>query len=355
MAIINKVVNKVVTKFGKDIADIVEDVVEDAVEKSTKKVEKSTKKVEKKGTSSRKSRRGRDVGSTQEKKGTRGRKSRRGRPEGSTQEKKEALDKGFVKKDAQGRVQKYTNGNPKPDVAAYRKAQESANRLKGKRRSAIEEERALPTGIIETQGGGYQAGFPTKGTRQAILSSLETMPKGPERGEIGRLLRSQRAEDRPPAISPTQRRVPRTEGAESVGEGVNTRLRSLHRPDYKQVHDQAVAYLKREIPGKSEKWYEREAIKLVERDFPKRERGQEVISGPQSQIMRMMRGEEHAYHPEELAQVTGGATGGMEEQLKDLVLEFQARRGRKRGGIVRRRSGGQLKKPRGWGAARYRG
>ena len=211
-------------------------------------------------------------------KATRGRKRKRGRGIGSTQEKTAAVDNGFVKKDAQGRVQKDKNGNPKPDVAAYREAQKSAKRLAKVRKGAVKEGKALPTGTIETQGGGYQAGFPTEGSRRAMLSSLRTMPKGQERGEVARLLRSQRAEDRPPAVSPTQGRVSRTEGAESVGEGVNTRLRSLHRPDYKEVHDQAVAYLKKEIPGKSEIWYERKAIELIEKGFRKSERGQEYIA-----------------------------------------------------------------------------
>ena len=48
-------------------------------------------------------------------KATRGRKRKRGRGIGSTQEKTAAVDIGFVKKDAQGRVQKDKNGNPKPD------------------------------------------------------------------------------------------------------------------------------------------------------------------------------------------------------------------------------------------------
>jgi len=272
----------------------------------------------------------------------RGRKSKRGRGAGSTREKTAAVDNGFVKKDAQGRVQKDKNGNPKPDVAAYREAQKSAKKLAKVRKGAVKEEKALPTGTIETQGGGYQKGFPTEGSRRAMLSSLRTMPKGQERGEVGRLLRSQRAEDRPPALSPTQGRVARTEGAPSVGEGVNTRLRSLHQPDYKQVHDQAVAYLKREVPGKSEKWYERKAIELIEREFRKGERGQEVISGTPRQIRGMMSGEEQAVLPEELSQLTGGATGGMEAQLQDLVSQFQAGRRRKHGGIVRRRTGGAI-------------
>ena len=251
------------------------------------------------------------------KKETRGRKSKRGRGLGTAAEKAEAKKLGI-------------------SVKKLREGKKSAKRVK----------RAKPTvapgpGTIEVQGGGYQAGFPTGPSRRAMLSSLQTMPKGAERGEVGRLLRSQRAEDRPPAISPTQGRVPRTEGAESVGEGVNTRLRSLHRPDYKQVHDQAVAYLKREVPGKSEKWYEREAIKLIEREFRKGERGQEVISGTPRQLMGMMRGKEQAVLPEELAQVTGG-TRGMEEKLTDLVSQFQARRGRKRGGTVRRSAGGAI-------------
>ena len=168
------------------------------------------------------------------------------------------------------------------------------------------------------------------------------MPKGKERGEVGRLLRSQRAEDRPPAVLPSQQRVPRTEGVESVGEGINTRLRSLHRPDYKEVHDQAVAFLKEKVPGKSESWYERTAIQLIESEFRKGERGQEVISGTPSQVMGMMRGRGQAYTPEEISQVAGGGTGGIEAQLRDLVSQFQAGRGRKRGGIVRRRKGGAI-------------
>jgi len=244
----------------------------------------------------------------------RGRKSKRGRGKGTAAEKAEAKKLGI-------------------SVEKLRAGKKSAKRIK----------KAKPTvapGTIEIQGGGYQKGFPTGPSRRAMISSLGTMPKGPERGEVGRLLRSQRAEDRPPAVSPTQGRVPRTEGAESVGEGVNTRLRSLHRPDYKQVHDQAVAYLKREVPGKSEAWYERKAIQLIEAEFRKGERGQEVISGTPSQVMGMMRGREQAYTPEEVAQVTGGV--GMEAQLQDLVAQFQAGRGRKRGGIVRRRKGGAI-------------
>ena len=250
------------------------------------------------------------------KKETRGRKSKRGRGKGTAAEKAEAKKLNI-------------------SVEKLREGKKSAKRIKKAKPS-------VAPGTIEVQGGGYQAGFPTGPSRRAMLSSLGTMPKGPERGEVGRLLRSQRAEDRPPALSPTQGRVARTEGAPSVGEGVNTRLRSLHQPDYKQVHDQAVAYLKREVPGKSEKWYEREAIKLIEREFRKGERGQEVISGTPRQIRGMMSGEEQAVLPEELSQLTGGATGGMEAQLRDLVSQFQAGRGRKRGGIVRRRTGGAI-------------
>ena len=233
------------------------------------------------------------------KKETRGRKSKRGRGLGTAAEKAEAKKLGI-----------------------------SVKKLRERKKSAKRVKRAKPTvspgpGTIEVQGGGYQAGFPTGPSRRAMLSSLQTMPKGAERGEVGRLLRSQRAEDRPPAISPTQGRVPRTEGAPSVGEGPNTRLRSLHRPDYKQVHDQAVAHLKKTVPGKSEKWYEREAIKLIEREFRKGERGQEVISGTPRQIMGMMHGKEQAVLPEEVAKVTGGPS-------------------RKRGGTVRRRTGGAI-------------
>ena len=42
---------------------------------------------------------------------TRGRQRRRGRGIGSAQEKKEALDKGFIKKDAKGRALKDKQGN----------------------------------------------------------------------------------------------------------------------------------------------------------------------------------------------------------------------------------------------------
>ena len=253
---------------------------------------------------------------TAAKKETRGRKSKRGRGKGTAAEKAEAKKLGI-------------------SVEKLREGKKSAKRIKKAKPNVV-------PGTIETQGGGYQAGFPTKGSRRAMLSSLRTMPKGQERGEVARLLRSQRAEDRPPAVSPTQGRVSRTEGAPSVGEGVNTRLRSLHQPDYKQVHDQAVAYLKREVPGKSEKWYEREAIKLIEREFRKGERGQEVISGTPRQISGMMHGKEQAVLPEELSQLTGGATGGMEAQLQDLVSQFQAGRRRKHGGIVRRKAGGAI-------------
>ena len=256
------------------------------------------------------------------------------------------LLKTVVKKETRGRKRKRGRGlGTATEKAEAKKLGISVKKLREGKKSAKRVKRAKPTvapGTIETQAGGYQAGFPTKGTRQAILSSLETMPKGKERGEVGRLLRSQRAEDRPPALSPTQGRVPQTEGAESVGEGVNTRLRSLHRPDYKQVHDQAVAFLKKEVPGKTEAWYDREAIKLIEREFRKGERGQEVISGTPRQIMGMMRGKEQAVLPEELSQLTGGATGGMDAQLQDLVSQFQARRGRKRGGTVRRSTGGAI-------------
>ena len=246
----------------------------------------------------------------------RGRKSKRGRGIGTKEEKIEARKLGI-------------------SVKKLREGKKSAKRVK----------RAKPTvapgpGTIEVQGGGYQAGFPTGPSRRAMLSSLGTMPKGAQRGEVGKLLRSQRAEDRPPDILPSQGRVPRTEGAPSVGEGVNTQLRSLHRPDYKQVHDQAVAHLKRTVPGKTEAWYDRKARELIERDFPQFERGQEYIAGTPKQVMGMMRGKEQAYLPEEIAQVTG--EGGMEAQLQDLVSQFQAGRRRKRGGIVRRRKGGAI-------------
>ena len=187
------------------------------------------------------------------------------------------------------------------------------------------------------------------GTATARLAALRTMPKGAERGEIGRLLRQSERTKRAEQFTAPAERGRRTvqtapEGTTIEGQvvegGVNTRLRSLHRPDYKQVHDQAVAYLKREVPGKSEAWYERKAIQLIEAEFRKGERGQEVISGTPSQVMGMMRGREQAYSPEEVAQVTGG--GGMEAQLQDLVAQFQAGRGRKRGGIVRRRKGGAI-------------
>jgi len=246
----------------------------------------------------------------------RGRKSKRGRGIGTKEEKIEARKLGI-------------------SVTKLREGKESAKRIK----------KAKPTvapGVIETQGAGYQEGFPTARSRQAMISSLGTMPKGAQRGEVGKLLRSQRAEDRPPDILPSQGRVPRTEGAPSVGEGVNTRLRSLHRPDYKQVHDQAVAHLKRTVPGKTEAWYDRKARELIERDFPQFERGQEYIAGTPKQVMGMMRGKEQAYLPEEIAQVTGGGEGGMEAQLQDLVSQFQAGRRRKRGGIVRRRTGGAI-------------
>ena len=244
----------------------------------------------------------------------RGRKSKRGRGIGTKEEKIEARKLGI-------------------SVKKLREGKKSAKRIK----------KAKPTvapGVIETQGAGYQEGFPTARSRQAMISSLGTMPKGAQRGEVGKLLRSQRAEDRPPDILPSQGRVPRTEGAPSVGEGVNTRLRSLHRPDYKQVHDQAVAHLKRTVPGKTEAWYDRKARELIERDFPQFERGQEYIAGTPKQVMGMMRGKEQAYLPEEIAQVTG--EGGMEAQLQDLVSQFQAGRRRKRGGIVRRRTGGAI-------------
>ena len=277
-------VGKAAARLGKEITEAITTIVKKETPKSTKKE-------------------------------TRGRKSKRGRPIGSKVEREEAKKLGLT-------------------VKQLREGKKSAKRMK----------RAEPTvasGTIETQEGGYQAGFPTGESRRAMLSSLGTMPKGAERGEVGRLLRSQRAEDRPPAVLPSQQRVPRTEGVESVGEGINTRLRSLHRPDYKEVHDQAVAFLKEKVPGKSEAWYERKAIQLIEADFRKGEQGQEVISGTPSQVMGMMRGREQAYLPEEVTQVTGGG-GGIEAQLRDLVSQFQAGRGRKHGGIVRRRKGGAI-------------
>ena len=270
----------------------------------------------------------------------RGRQSKRGRGTGTKAEKVEATDRGFVLRDSKGNVKTDKNGNPKPDVKALRKAKSNAKKAERGRRAAVKEQKALAPGVIETQGAGYQEGFPTARSRQAMISSLGTMPKGAQRGEVGKLLRSQRAEDRPPDILPSQGRVARTEGAPSVGEGVNTRLRSLHRPDYKQVHDQAVAHLKREFPGKTEVWYDRKARELIERDFPQFERGQEYIAGTPKQVMGMMRGKEQAYLPEEIAQVTG--EGGMEAQLRDMVSQFQAGRRRKRGGIVRRRKGGAI-------------
>jgi hypothetical protein len=248
----------------------------------------------------------------------RGRKSRRGRGLGSTAEKEEAK-------------------KLKITVKQLRERKKSAKRMK---KTTVETPPRTPIAI---EGG--PTGYPVE-----RLAALRTMPKGPERGEIGRLLRQSEQTRRAEQFPAPPERGRRTaqiapEGTTIEGQavegGINTRLRSLHRPDYKQVHDQAVAHLKREFPGKSEAWYDRKAIELIEREFPRFERGQEYIAGTPRQVKGMMGGREQAYLPEEVAQVTGGG-GGMEAQLQDLVSQFQAGRRRKRGGIVRRRKGGAI-------------
>ena len=162
------------------------------------------------------------------------------------------------------------------------------------------------------------SGIPT-GTakeRRAALRQTKRGKKGsPERqrrGEITKLLQQSERESRADIFPAPPERGGRTATVDPVSGqivegGPNTRLRSLHIPDYGEKHEQAVMLLRRQFPGKSEKWYEREAIKLVERDFPKGERGEEVITGTQQQIREAM---------------------GI--------------RPRKRGGIVRRRTGGAI-------------
>ena len=222
---------------------------------------------------------------------------------------------------------------------------ETRGRKKKKRGPKRKEtrKRTKTTVAAVTPGAG-----PT-GTAMDRLAALRAMPKGAERGETGRLLQQSERARRAEQFTAPAERGRRTaqmapEGTtiegQSVLGGVNTRLRSLHRHDYKQVHDQAVAYLKREVPGKSEAWYDRKAIQLIEAEFRKTERGQEYIAGTPRQVRGMMGGREQAYLPEEIAQVTG--EGGMEAQLQDLVSQFQAGRGRKRGGIVRRKKGGAI-------------
>ena len=262
-----------------------------------------------------------------------GRRRIRGRGEGTNVEKAAAIDNGFVKRDAKGNIKTNKKGNPIPDVPAYRAAQKSAKKVE---QTTVETPTRTPVAI---EGG--PTGYPVE-----RLAALRTMPKGAERGEIGRLLRqseqTRRAEQfpAPPERGRRTGQVDPTTG-QIVEGGVNTRLRSLHRPDYKEVHDQAVAFLKEKVPGKSEAWYERKAIQLIEAEFRKGERGQEVISGTPGQIMGMMRGKEQAYTPGEISQVAGGGSG-IEAQLRDLVSQFQAGRGRKHGGIVRRRKGGAI-------------
>jgi len=243
----------------------------------------------------------------------RGRKSKRGRGLGSNAEKAEAKKLGI-------------------SVKKLREGKKSAKRIK----------KTQVKTPVTLEGG--PTGYPVE-----RLAALRAMPKGAERGEIGRLLRQSeqvRRAEQFPAPAERGRRTAQiapegtTIEGQAVEGGVNTRLRSLHRPDYKQVHDQAVAHLKREFPGKTEAWYDRKAIELIEREFKKAERGQEYIAGTPRQVRGMMGGREQAYLPEEVAQVTGG--GGMEAQLQDLVSQFQAGRRRKRGGIVRRRTGGAI-------------
>jgi len=253
------------------------------------------------------------------KKETRGRKSKRGRGLGSNVEKEEAKKLGI-------------------SVKKLREGKKSAKKVKKTRVKT-------PTRTPVTPGAD-----PT-GTALDRLAALRAMPKGAERGETGRILRQSeriRRAEQFPAPAERGRRTAQiapegtTIEGQAVEGGINTRLRSLHRPDYKQVHDQAVAFLKEKVPGKSEEWYDRKAIQLIESEFRKSERGQEYIAGTPKQVMGMMRGREQAYLPEEIAQVTGGGEGGMEAQLQDLVSQFQAGRRRKRGGIVRRRKGGAI-------------
>jgi len=137
-------------------------------------------------------------------------------------------------------------------------------------------------------------------------------PERQRRREITKLLQQSERERRADIFPAPPERGGRTAivdpvSGQIVEGGPNTRLRSLHIPDYGEKHEQAVMLLRRQFPGKSEKWYEREAIKLVERDFPKGERGEEVITGTPQQIRESM---------------------GI--------------RPRKRGGIVRRREGGPI-------------
>ena len=148
------------------------------------------------------------------------------------------------------------------------------------------------------------SGIPT-GTATERLTALRKMKKGQRgskerqrRGEITKILqqseRARRADIFPaPAERGRRTGIVDPSTGQVVEGGVNTRLRSLHRPDYKEAHEQAVLFLRQKFPGKSEKWYEKEAIKLVERDFPRAERGEEVISGPKQQIEAMLRGRKH--------------------------------------------------------------
>ena len=155
------------------------------------------------------------------------------------------------------------------------------------------------------------------GTATERLAALRKTKKGKKgskerqrRGEIGRLTRQSEQASRAEQFAPPPERGGRTSTidpttGQAVAGGVNTQLLSLHRPDYKRVHDQAVAHLKRKFPGKTEVWYENRAIELIEREFPQFEQGQQYVAGTTEQVGEMLRG-------------------------------------RKRGGIVRRKKGGAI-------------
>jgi len=220
--------------------------------------------------------------------------------------------KTIVKKETRGRKRKRGRGKgTAAEKAEAKKLNISVEKLRAGKKSAKRIKKTKPTVETPTRTP-VTPGFGPTGTATDRLAALRAMTKGSERGEIGRILQqSERARraDLFPAPAERGRRTATVDpvSGQIVEGGPNTRLRSLHRPDYGEKHEQAVLFLREKFPGKSEKWYEREAIKLVERDFPRVERGEEVISGTEQQI-----------------------------------AEAMGLRSRKRGGIVRRRKGGAI-------------
>ena len=160
---------------------------------------------------------------------------------------------------------------------------------------------------------------------QERIASLKRVKDRKKRAEIGSLLRQSEFERRGEEFAAPPERGGRTSTidpvtGQSLEGGVNTRLRSKHIPDYQQQYTEAVAHLRKEYPGKSDRWYAINARKLIERDFPKRERGEEVISGPPSAIQRYMSNKEGPIAKEDIIGITN----------------------QKRGGTVRRRAGGPI-------------